>query len=139
MPIRYPPGTILAAWCLLSCEILSMILHSTLVIHRLVPNKVTDQGLSETVPDRSDAMPPAYESGRAVITPWWLYVLLWIGFAGSLALIPATSHLFAHWGGNGSGALPWVWIVPALGSLITLAVLAAKRNELKLAAEYETR
>ncbi|NLE82169.1 MAG: hypothetical protein GX610_21835 [Rhodococcus sp.] len=82
-------------------------------------------------------MPAAYESGRAVIAPWWLYLMLWIAFAGSLALIPATSQLFTHWGGDGSGALPWVWIVPALGSLITVIVLTAKRNSMKLAAEYE--
>ncbi len=82
-------------------------------------------------------MPRAYESGRAVAPPWWFYLLLWIGFAGSLALIPATSQLFDYWGGDGSGALPWVWIVPALGSLIALIVLAAKRNSMKLAAEYE--
>lgn len=78
-----------------------------------------------------------YESGRSVSPPWWLYLLLWITFAGSLALIPTTSHLFEYWGGDGSGALPWVWIVPALSSLITLMVLTAKRNGMKIASEYE--
>ncbi|NLA65821.1 MAG: hypothetical protein GX862_07845 [Leucobacter sp.] len=84
-------------------------------------------------------MPAAYESGRSITAPWWLYLLLLIGFAGSLALIPATSHLFEYWGGDGSGALPWVWVVPALGSLITLILITAQRNSVKLAAEYETR
>lgn len=82
-------------------------------------------------------MPRAYEGGRAVTAPWWLYLLLLIGFAGSLALIPSTSHLFEYWGSDGSGALPWAWIVPALGSLFALLSLSTKRNSVKLAAERE--
>lgn len=82
-------------------------------------------------------MRAVYESRHVVAAPWWRYLLLWIGFTGSLALIPATSQLFNYWGGNGSGSLPWVWLVPAAGFLITLLVTVANRNQRKLTAEYQ--